>query len=153
MNGVRQREAGGSQYREHVMEGRAMHAILEPESAPQRRNMTPQADRFVRISTQIGAGSELYQNQERVDPATQLKPAANFRKASEASMGNRLWTNENEFGIHEQRNMNKHELCKARSRERYFQSSISTLPGPSAGLNCVKTQQQVHRQASENSHI
>jgi len=81
-----------------------------------------------------------------------LKPQANFRKASEAS-NSRLWTNEMEFGLYDNKQMNKHEVCKARSRERYFQSSITTLPGPSKGLNCVKTREQVERDASENSHI
>lgn len=34
MNGVRQREVRGSDTREHIMEGRAMNAILCPDSAP-----------------------------------------------------------------------------------------------------------------------
>lgn len=68
-------------------------------------------------------------------------------------MGNRLWTNENEFGMYEEKKLTKHEMCKSRSRERYFQSQISTLPGPSRGLNCVKTRQNVERDASENDHI
>lgn len=44
-------------------------------------------------------------------------------------------------------------MCKVRSRERYFQSQISTLPGPTTGLNCVKTREQVQRTASEADHI
>lgn len=44
-------------------------------------------------------------------------------------------------------------MMKVRSRERYFSSSITTLPGPSTGLNCVRTREQQERDASENSHI
>lgn len=77
------------------------------------------------------------------DPADSLKPASDFRKANEASMGSRLWTRENEFDIYESKPLTRAEFCKSQSRERYFQSSISTLPGPSVGLNCVKTRDQV----------
>ena len=80
---------------------------------------------------------------EYQDPANLLKPATDFRKANEASMGSRLWTRENEFDIYESRPLTRSEFCKSQSRERYFQSTISTLPGPSVGLNCVKTRQQV----------
>ena len=44
-------------------------------------------------------------------------------------------------------------MCKSKSRERYFQSSISVLPGPSIGLNCVKTRQQIEDSASEQDHL
>ena len=78
-----------------------MNAILQPDSAPQRRAMTPKADNFVRSSLAIGISAQMYQKKEKDDPANLLKPSAHFRKASEASMGNRLWTNENEFGLFE----------------------------------------------------
>ena len=68
-------------------------------------------------------------------------------------MGNQLWTNDNDFGLYENKQLSKHEMCKTRSRERYFQSSITTLPGPTMGLNCVKTRQEVERDASQNDHI
>ena len=90
---------------------------------------------------------------ETVDPASNLKPSAHFRKASEASMGNRLWTRENEFGMFEQKELTKSQICKTRSRERYFSSSITTLPGPSIGLNCVRTRDDVEKDTRENSHI
>ena len=32
-----------------------------------------------------------------------LKPNQNFRKASESELGNRLWTNENEFELYDNR--------------------------------------------------
>ncbi len=44
-------------------------------------------------------------------------------------------------------------MVKTRSRERYFQSSITTLPGPSKGLNSVKTRQNEARDKSETDHI
>jgi|Transcript_34765 hypothetical protein len=75
---------------------------------------------------------------EAKDPATCLKPHAEFRKASEASQS-RLWTRDNDFEMHDNKALNKTQMSKAQSRERYFQSSITTLPGPSIGLNCVKT--------------
>ena len=56
-------------------------------------------------------------------------------------MGNRLWTNDNDFSLYETKQMTKHEVCKSRSRERYFQSQLTTLPGPTVGLNCVKTRE------------
>lgn len=84
---------------------------------------------------------------ENVDPADLLRPNAEFRKATEASMGSRLWTRDNEYGLFECTPLTKTQLSKSRSRERYFQSSITTLPGPSLGLNCVKTRQD-ERQAS-----
>jgi hypothetical protein len=48
--------------------------------------------------------------------------------------------------IYEQREQSRSGLRKSQSRERYFQSQISTLPGPSTGLNCVKTREQQQRQ-------
>ena len=68
-------------------------------------------------------------------------------------MGSQLWTRDNEFDFYESKQQTKAEVCKSRSRERYFQSSISTLPGPSIGLNCVKTRQQVERDLSETDHL
>ena len=68
-------------------------------------------------------------------------------------MGNRLWVRENEFEIFDNRQLTKHEVCKSRSRERYFQSSITTLPGPSTGLNVVKTRANAQRDLSESDHL
>ena len=81
-----------------------------------------------------------------------MAPQKNFRKASEASMG-RLWQRENEFGLYEEKKLNRAEMCKTKSRERYFQSSISTLPGPSTGVNVVKQRDDVRRDHSEADHI
>ena len=64
--------------------------------------MTPKATNFIRSSSAVGASFDLYQNGKKAeDPADKLKPTANFRKASEASMGNRLWTNDNDFELYE----------------------------------------------------
>lgn len=154
MNGVKKRDVSGSEFHERNQEGRSMNAILQPDSVAQtRRATTPQAGNFIRSSTAIGSGAQMYNKKEAQDPANLLKPAANFRKASEASMGNRLWTNENDFSLYDNQQMTKHEVCKSRSRERYFQSQLTTLPGPTTGLNCVKTRDQVKRDASENENI
>lgn len=144
MFGVAKRDPEGSQYHEHVQEGRSMNAILQPDSAPQtRRAMTPQAgNNFIRSSNTIGSSAQMSMKKEYEDPANLIKPSKTFRKASEASMRNPLWTNDNDFDLYDKK-MTKHELCKSRSRERYFQSSLSTLPGPATGLNCVKTRDQV----------
>ena len=80
--------------------------------------MTPKAETFVRASDAIGAS--LGNKAEHKDPATLLKPSASFRKASEASMGNRLWTNDNDFDMYDDKNLNKSQMVKTRSRERYF---------------------------------
>ena len=73
MNMVRQREACGSEVREHVMEGRAMNAILCPESAAQRRAMTPRADAFTSSSLMIGTHAQIREFKP-VDPSETLKP-------------------------------------------------------------------------------
>lgn len=90
--------------------------------------------------------------QKVVDPAENLKPQKEFRKANHAT-SSQLWTNENEFGLYDNKELNKHEMCKLRSRERYFQSSISTLPGPEKGVNCVKTRARDQRASSEADHL
>ena len=56
-------------------------------------------------------------------------------------MGNRLWTNENDFNMFDNKPQTRAEIAKSRSRERYFQSQLTTLPGPQRGLNCVKTRE------------
>ena len=58
---------------------------------------------------------------EAKDPAEQLKPQKNFRKANEASM-DRLWQRENDFNLYDKKPLSKYEMCKTRSQERYFQS-------------------------------
>ena len=160
MNGVVQREVRGHEAHEHNQEGRSMNAILQPESAPQQRmqkkgSMTPKANVFERSSSVVGTSQHIYASKklETEDPANLIKPSASFRRASEASMGNRLWTNENDFDLYENKQQSKHEMCKTRSRERYYTSSITTLPGPSRGLNNVAVRQQEQRDRSENDHI
>ena len=49
-----------------------------------------------------------------------LKPQKNFRKASEASMGNRLGTNENDFDLFNDKPQTRKDFSKSQSRERYF---------------------------------
>ena len=44
-------------------------------------------------------------------------------------------------------------MCKTRSRERYYTSTISTLPGPSTGLNNVAVRKNQERDRSETDHI
>jgi len=56
-------------------------------------------------------------------------------------MGNRLWTRENEFNMYDDQPKSRAEVAKSLSRERYFQSQLTTLPGPQKGLNCVKTRE------------
>ena len=57
MNGVNQREVRGSEHREHVMEGRAMGAILQPDAPAQRRAMTPKAENYIKSSLIIGTAA------------------------------------------------------------------------------------------------
>jgi len=106
-----------------------MAAILMPDAPAQRRAITPKANTFSKMSQDIGCGSLMSTNYESKDPAQCLKPNASFRKANEASQ-TRLWTRENEFDLFEDKKQTKTELMKVRSRERYFSSSITTLPGP-----------------------
>ena len=113
MNGVKHREVRGSEFHEHVQEGRSMNAILQPDSIAQtRRAMTPSQSTFIRSSNAIGS-SQMYNHKEAQDPADLLKPSRTFRKASEASMGNRLWTNENEFGMFDDNPKTKAEVSKS----------------------------------------
>ena len=136
-----------------------MNAILQPDSAPQQRNIrsssAQKADTYVRSSSVVGTSAHIYASKklESQDPADLLKPTKDFRRASQASMGNRLWTNENDFSLYDNKQLSKQEMCKTRSRERYYTSSISTLPGPSRGLNAVSLRQQEDRDRSENDHI
>ena len=130
-----------------------MCAILQPDSIAQtRRAMTPSASTYIRSSNAIGS-AQMYNSKKAQDPADLLKPQKNFRRASEASMGNRLWTNENDFDMFNDKLQTRKDISKSQSRERYFQSSLTTLPGPAKGLNCVKTRDQVQQAASENDNI
>ncbi len=63
--------------------------------------MTPTAQNYVKSSLAIGTAAQLYKKEESQDPASLLKPSASFRKASEASMGSRLWTRDNEFDMYD----------------------------------------------------
>ena len=95
MNSVKKRNVSGSEFPERNQEGRSMNAILQPDSVAQtRRAMTPQASNFIRSSNDIGSSSQIYNSKEALDPANLLKPAANFRRASEASINNNILTND-----------------------------------------------------------
>ena len=144
MNGVSQRDPSGTNKPEHVLAGKAMSMIIQPDGDNDGMGMRrshSQAARFSKASEAIGSNAEMFKK-EKVDPADMLRPDKDFRKASVASMGNKLWIEEKDLDLITDRQKSKHEMCKTRSRERYFQSQISTLPGPSVGLNCVKTRQQ-----------
>ena len=106
----------------------------------------------MRSSLAIGVAAQLYKKEESADPASLLKPSASFRKASEAS-NNRLWQHDNDFEMYDNKDLNKSQMVKTRSRERYFQSSITTLPGPSKGLNSVKTRETEQRDRSKADHV
>lgn len=101
----------------------------------------------------IGSNAETFKREQAVDPADMLKPDKNFRKASVASMGNKLWIEEKDLDLITDKTKDKYEMCKTRSRERYFQSQISTLPGPSHGLNSVKLRQQDYDKETNKDHI
>ena len=51
----------------------------------------------------------------------------------------KLWKEEKDIDLITERDFTKSEMKKIMSREKYFQSQCSTLPGPKKGLNCVKT--------------
>ena len=154
MNGVSNRDPSGSRFHEHNQEGRSMNAILRPEAIEHTRGMratTPKAEIYSRSSAQIG-NSNIGQKRESVNPASTLKPNSDFRKAYCAS-SDRLWTPDNDFAIYADKQQSRHEVCKSRSRDRYFTSSISTLPGPTIGLNCVKTRELNKMDTSHNDQI
>lgn len=67
----------------------------------------------------IGHNAELFKK-ESVDPASVLKPDKNFRKASAASSRNPIWTEEKDLDLITEKEKTRHEVCKLRSRERYF---------------------------------
>lgn len=92
----------------------------------------------------------MFGQKETKDPSEHLAPSKNFRKANEASGS--LWQKENDFNLYDKQ-QTRSEMAKTRSRERYFQSSIGTLPGPGSGLNVVKQRQDVQRDHSEADHI
>ena len=85
MNGVSKRAPNGSSDPEHVMAGKSMSSIIQPdmEEGPLRRAHSQQA-RFSKSSNMIGSNAEMFKK-DPVDPATMLKPDKNFRKASAAS--------------------------------------------------------------------
>lgn len=141
MNGVDYKNPSGCQKPEHVLEGRAMSAIIKPPTDSFNRRSQSVQHMYSRASEQVGSNAEIFKR-ESVDPATLLRPDKNFRKASVASMGNKLWIEEKDMDLITDQQKSRYEMCKTKSRERYFQSQISTLPGPSHGLNCVKTRQQ-----------
>ena len=153
MNGQTARNVSGSVLPEHNQTGQSMNYVMYGEQRDNRRCVSQQANqaRFAKSSQMIGTQANLF-GAEQKDPADCLAPQKNFRKASEASMG-RLWQRDNDFDLYEQKQLTKHEMCKTRSRERYFQSSISTLPGPSTGVNVVKQRDDVKRDRSEADHI
>ena len=96
--------------------------------------MTPQAG-FLSSSMAIGIGIKVTLAPKT--PAEWCKPSQNFRKAHIASVGKRLYEHDNEFDWYDK----KVDMSRSRSHERYFQSQITTLPGPSVALNCVKTRE------------
>ena len=110
----------GSENPEHLMAGKAMSSIIQPdmEEGPLRRARSQQA-RFTKSSNMIGSNAEMFKK-EPVDPATMLKPDKNFRKASAASQRNPLWVEEKDLDLITEKEKSKHEMCKLRSRERYF---------------------------------
>ena len=54
MHAVKPGRLGGEEQHERNHEGRSMNAILQPDSAPQRRCMTPRVNNFSKSSQQIG---------------------------------------------------------------------------------------------------
>ena len=120
MNGVSQRAPEGSANPEHLMAGNTMSSIIKPdmEEGPLRRAHSQQA-RFTKSSNMIGSNAEMFKK-EPVDPATMLKPDKNFRKASAASERNPLWVEDKDLDLISEKAKSRHEMCKLRSRERYF---------------------------------
>lgn len=119
MNGTVPRPVNGSVLPEHNHTGQSMNYVMYPEEQDSRRCHSQRLNqaRFGKSSQMIGTQSSLFGGEEK-DPAEQLAPSKNFRKASEAS--GRLWQKENEFDLYEDKKLTKHEMCKTRSRERYF---------------------------------
>jgi len=97
-----------------------MSDVLYPHYDTERgkRSQSQQA-RFGKASEMIGSNAEMFKK-EQVDPASMLKPDKEFRKASVASMGNKLWIEEKDLDLITGKDKSKYEMCKTRSRERYF---------------------------------
>jgi hypothetical protein len=68
------------------------------------------------------------------DFSENLQPDPRFRRANQSSATG-LWMNENALPRYREGDQSRSELRTSQSRERYFQSQISTLPGPATGLN------------------
>lgn len=113
------RPVNGSVMPEHNQTGQSMNYVMYGEERDTRRCRSQQAAqaRFGKSSQMIGTQANLFGGEQK-DPADCLAPAKDFRKASEAS--GRLWQRENEFDLYEDKKLTRHEMCKTRSRERYF---------------------------------
>ena len=95
--------------------------VMNPNDRDTRRSASQQVEtRFTRSSHAVGINARMFGG-EKTDPAENLKPQKNFRRANEASM-DRLWQRENDFNLYDRKPMSKNEICKTRSQERYFQS-------------------------------
>ena len=121
MNGNVNRPVNGSVLPEHNHTGQSMNYVMYPESRDTRRCHSQQASqaRFTKASQMIGTNASMFGGEQK-DPAECLAPQKNFRKASESEMKGRLWQRENEFDLFEDKKLTRHEMCKTRSRERYF---------------------------------
>ena len=81
-----ERHIKGSVLPEHNHTGQSMNYVMYPEERDTRRCHSQRASqaRFGRSSQMIGTQASLFGGEE-TDPAAQLAPQKNFRKASEAS--------------------------------------------------------------------
>ena len=82
MNGVEAREVRGSIDHEHNLAGKSMSSILQPE--PIGSQIPKASNTFASSGQEVGISARISRYESK-DPATLLKPSANFRKASEAS--------------------------------------------------------------------
>lgn len=99
MNGVGRRAPSGSAHPEHIMAGRTMSSIVQPDmQQPSERRAYSQQQRFNKSSTMIGSNAEIFKK-DPVDPASMLKPDKNFRKASVASQRNPIWVEEKDLDL------------------------------------------------------
>ena len=123
MNGNTQpRRPCGTEYPEHNQTGNSMHEVFNPQLKDVRKSTSQAAiaNQYTKSSSMFGSSIETCRY-ELKDPAKLLSPDKKFRRANEASQ-DRLWQLENELDPYSKRALSKHELCKTRSQERYFQS-------------------------------
>ena len=133
MNGVEHKPVRGSAKPEHALLGRSMSTILRPSNDTMPMTKSSQAIGIGAKKPQAGVVGKA----EEVAP--RMKRTASDARCTKTEA--RLWLEENEIDVHATKPLGRTMVSKSKSRERYFQSACTTLPGPTIGLNSVRTRE------------